>query len=123
MRILIVDDNRRVRALLRICLKNIPAEFFEASNGKQGVDLYAQCHPDAVLMDVRMPLMDGIEATLCITRLDPEAHVIIVTDYDGLDLREQARRAGAREYVLKEDLEKLPAQLKKLFREENRSNQ
>ena len=60
--------------------------------------------PDIVLMDVRMPRMDGLAATRQIREFHPGARVVIVTDYDDEDLRKAAMEAGARGYVLKQNL-------------------
>ena len=73
--------------------------------------------PDFVLMDFAMAEVDGIKATRAITEADPAARIIIVTNYDGADLREAARLAGACGYVLKEDLFEVRRLLEALSRE------
>jgi CheY-like chemotaxis protein len=109
MKILIVDDNSRVRALLRSMLASTESEFFEAADGVEGIATFTSQHPDLVLMDIKMPNMDGIEATRRIKRDWPWARVVMVTDYDESSLRALARLAGAEQYFLKDDLSRLPA--------------
>lgn len=111
MRLLIVDDNPRMRRFLRSLLGDITEEVCEAENGRLGVARFLEWNPDAVLMDIRMPVMDGLQATERIMDLNPRAVVIIVTDFDLPAYREQADRAGARAYILKDDLSRLPAAL------------
>ncbi len=77
---------------------------FECSDGEGAVALIDRQRPDIVLMDIKMAAMDGITATRAIKEKDPEAYVVIVTEYDDPKLRDEARRAGASEYVLKENL-------------------
>jgi len=72
--------------------------------GEAALAAYQTHSPDVVLMDIELGQVDGITATRRITTADPAAHVIIVTSYDETDLREAARQAGARGYVLKENL-------------------
>jgi len=105
MKVLIVDDNGNVRKLLRSMLDAKEREFFEASDGVEAIEQYGREAPDVVLMDLRMPRMNGIEATRNIRRGWPKACVLIVTDYDEPALRELARSAGAEKYFLKDSLE------------------
>ena len=107
MRIMIVDDNARVRRTLHSLLDHLASDIAEVGNGVAAVDLYPDFHPDVVLMDVRMPEMNGIEATACIRSMDPEARVVMVTEYDDAALRHNAEFAGAMGYYLKENLMEL----------------
>lgn len=104
MRILIVDDNARVRKTLHSLLHHLCTESMEAADGISAVEFYRRYRPDVVLMDVRMPRMNGIEATACIRSMDPEARVLMVTEYDDASLRHNAEFAGAMGYYLKEEL-------------------
>lgn len=112
MKILIVDDNDRVRRILRKMLAPITTDFCEAVNGFEAIEQYSRTHPDVVLMDIRMPLMNGIEATEQIIHADPSANVFIVTEYDDPTFRADAERAGAMKYFLKENLIALQDYLK-----------
>jgi DNA-binding NarL/FixJ family response regulator len=75
----------------------------EAADGMAGVELAGKLVPDVVLMDVRMPLMDGIEATKIITGMLPRTRVVLLTTYDDRFLRRRAEEHGASDYLLKED--------------------
>ena len=108
MRVLIVEDNAGIRRLLRRTFDGTATEIWECSDGSAALPLYEQHNPDIVLMDMRMPQMDGLTATRQIHRALPSARIVIVTDYDDEDLRLAAYEAGASGYALKQDLADLP---------------
>lgn len=74
----------------------------EAANGEEALEAYARLHPDIVLMDLRMPVMDGLAATRAILADDPDARIIVLTTYDGDEDVHRALSAGARGYLLKD---------------------
>jgi DNA-binding NarL/FixJ family response regulator len=74
----------------------------EAANGEEAIEAYARLHPDIVLMDLRMPVMDGLTATRAILADDPNARIIVLTTYDGDEDIYRALSAGARGYLLKD---------------------
>ena len=98
---LIVDDSPRSRAGLRALLATSPEVEVvgEAASGSEAVEQVAQHHPDAVLMDVRMPGMDGLAATRCIKKKWPQIRVVLLTMYDSY--RQEAQAAGAEAYLIK----------------------
>jgi len=104
IRILLVDDQRLMREGLRILLELEPGLEIagEATNGQEALDLYAEIEPDVVLMDVRMPGMDGVEATWRLRERWPSALVIILTTFDDDEYVFEGLRAGARGYLLKD---------------------
>ena len=104
MLLLIVDDNAEVRALIKRALARLGAEFAECGDGTEAVAAYTAHQPDFVLMDIEMPIVDGITATQQIIAADPSARIIILTNHDQPSLREAAKAAGACGYVLKENL-------------------
>ena len=104
MRLLIVDDNAEVRGLIKRALAGLGAEFVECGDGEKAVAAYASQRPDFVLMDVEMPILDGIAATRQIVGADPSARIIILTNHDQPSLRKAAQAAGACSYALKENL-------------------
>jgi DNA-binding NarL/FixJ family response regulator len=102
-RILVADDHFVVRIGL-VALVNIEADMevvAEAADGEQAVALYEKHRPDLLLIDSRMPLLDGVEATVEILRQHPTARILMLTAYDGdADIR-RALDAGVSGYVLK----------------------
>ncbi len=76
----------------------------EASNGEEAIEAYSRLRPDIVLMDLRMPVMDGLAATRAILAEDPNARIIVLTTYDGDEDIHRALSAGARGYLLKDML-------------------
>jgi len=104
IRILIVDDKAEVRQGLRTILQlSRDLEIVgEASNGLEAVQAAELLRPDAVLMDVEMPVVDGLEATQRIKEQYPEIGVVILTIHGSEEIREQAARAGPDAFVEKE---------------------
>jgi CheY-like chemotaxis protein len=104
LKLLIVDDNAAVRRLIRGIVLPFAGEICECGDGADASSVYQAQKPDVVLMDIRMKELDGIEATKQIRAVDPEARIVIVTDYDDDALRHAAMGAGAFDYVLKDNL-------------------
>ncbi len=104
IRILLVDDQRLMREGLRILLELEPdlEVVGEAGDGQAALEAYAALRPDVVLMDVRMPGMDGVEATWRLRERWPEARVIILTTFDDDEYVFEGLRAGALGYLLKD---------------------
>jgi len=104
MRLLVADDHEIVRRGLQALLKAQPGweVCAEASNGREAVEAFRQLRPEVTLMDLRMPEMDGIEATRQIRKLNPDAKIIALTSYDGDQEIYRALEAGVRGYLLKE---------------------
>ncbi len=102
--VLIADDHEVVREGLRLSLMRSPhiRVVGEAPDGETAVALTERRRPDVVLMDLRMPTMDGIEATEEIGRTASEAKVVIFTAYSERALLARALESGAKGYVLKE---------------------
>jgi DNA-binding NarL/FixJ family response regulator len=105
---LIVDDNIKMRAaiqkMLKTQLKNKITKIVECENGKDAADLYAQYKPEWTIMDIKMPVMDGLEASRNILKSHPEAKIIILTQYDDPGYYELAQKIGIKAFVLKENL-------------------
>jgi len=104
IRILLVDDQRLIREGLRVLLELEPGleVVGEAGDGKEALEAYAALQPDVVLMDVRMPGMDGVEATRRLRERWPEARIIILTTFDDDAYVFEGLRAGALGYLLKD---------------------
>jgi two-component system NarL family response regulator len=103
-RVLLVDDH----SLLRTGVANIINQepdlevVAEAANGRDGIDAFLVHHPDVVLMDLRMPGMEGVEAVQQIRAIDPQARVVVLTTYDADEDIARALQAGAKAYILKD---------------------
>lgn len=104
MKILIVDDNERVRGLIKRLVGDLCDEVFECGDAKSAMKVYAEQTPDWVLMDIEMNEMDGLTASVRIKAVHPKARILIVTNHDDDSLRHAAKHAGACGYLLKENL-------------------
>jgi CheY-like chemotaxis protein len=102
--LLIVDDNKEVRRLLLSLLGDLESDFRECEDGDEAIEAYKRNRPDWVLMDIAMGRMSGLTATRRITEIDPQARIIIVSNYGDEALQRAAREAGACGYVMKENL-------------------
>jgi DNA-binding NarL/FixJ family response regulator len=106
IRVLVADDHPVVRTgLSAVIVEQGDLELVaEAENGERAVALFREHQPDVVLMDLRMPVMDGVEAIRTITAEFPTARILALTTYEGdADIR-RALEAGARGYLLKDML-------------------
>ena len=103
MKILLVDDHQMVRLGLKsyLELQEDIAEVSEAVNGKEGVEQALASRPDVIIMDIVMPEMNGIEATLAILKEWPEAKILILTSYLDNEKIYPVLNAGAHGYMLK----------------------
>jgi DNA-binding NarL/FixJ family response regulator len=101
---LIVDDHEVVREGLRLSLSRAPhiRVVGEAADGESAVELAERRKPDVVIMDVRMPGMDGLEATRLLAERAPESKVLIFTAYSERSLLGRGLESGAKGYILKE---------------------
>ena len=101
---LIVDDHEVVREGLRLSLSRAPniRVVGEASDGASAVELAERRKPDVVIMDVRMPGMDGLEATKLLAERAPECKVLIFTAFSERSLLTRGLESGAKGYILKE---------------------
>jgi DNA-binding NarL/FixJ family response regulator len=103
-RVLLVDDHRLVRAGLAALLAGTEdiEVVGEAADGRQAVDLAARLHPDVVLMDLSMPVLDGVAATRMILEDSPSTHVVVLTSFADHHRVTEAVAAGAVGYLLKD---------------------
>jgi DNA-binding NarL/FixJ family response regulator len=104
IKVLCVDDHPLVRKGIASILANEPDMILvgEANNGREAVALFKEHQPDVVLMDLRMPDLDGTAATRMIRQEAPDARIIALTSYDGDQDIYRALEAGVRGYILKE---------------------
>jgi DNA-binding NarL/FixJ family response regulator len=104
VRILTADDHPLIRAGLVAFLATEPGleVVAEVDNGEEALEKYRELHPDIVLMDLSMPVMDGLSATKAILDEFPDARVIVLTTYDGDEDIHRALDAGAVGYLVKD---------------------
>jgi DNA-binding NarL/FixJ family response regulator len=103
VRLLVADDHRMLRDGLRRSLVDSGIDVVgEASNGAEAVRLASQLHPDVILMDVTMPVLDGIEATRLIRSQNDRTQVVMLTMHGDADLMTRALQAGAAGYLVKD---------------------
>lgn len=121
---LVVDDEPHVRKYIGLVLRSLGAsEIIEASNGVEGVATYREARPDLVLLDVNMPVQDGIETLKQIRALDPAASVIMLTSLSNRQTIEEAVDGGALHYIRKDTpREELLAILKGILADDAESN-
>jgi DNA-binding NarL/FixJ family response regulator len=104
LRVIIADDQATVREGLVLLLGLLPGieVTAAAADGQQALDLVAEHHPDAILLDLHMPGIDGIQATRTLTAEHPEVAIVILTTYADDTSVLSALRAGARSYLTKD---------------------
>ena len=102
VRVLIIDDLAFMRAAIKSVLEEAGMEVAgEAENGKDGIFQYMRLRPDIVLLDIVMPVMDGITALQRLMRDDPEARVIMCSALGEQELIVRAIQLGARDFIVK----------------------
>ncbi len=104
IQILLVDDQYIIRQGLKTMLESNPdmRVIGEAENGQRAIDQIPLLQPDIVLMDIRMPIMDGVAATGAIAQLYPDLKILILTTFDDDEYVSKAMRLGAKGYLLKD---------------------
>ena len=119
--VLLVDDHNIVRQGLKALLtaEGDISVVAEAQTGREAVNLTAKLHPDVVIMDLAMPLLNGWEATRQILKAMPTAKVVVLSTYDDDDHVQQAIAAGAAAYLIKQTA---AAELAKAIREVKKGN-
>jgi two-component system chemotaxis response regulator CheY len=100
-KILVVDDAMFMRNKTSRLLQENGYEVVEASNGEEAVERYVKENPDLVLMDITMPILDGIESLKQMKEHDPEARVVMVTALGQKSMVLEALKAGARDFIVK----------------------
>ena len=103
-RVLVVDDHSLLRTGVANIINQEPGfeVVAEAANGLDAIEAFITHRPDVVLMDLRMPGMEGVEAVQQIRAIDPQARVVVLTTYDADEDIARALQAGAKAYILKD---------------------
>ncbi len=106
-RVLVVDDHAFIRRGVNSILQAFPEWELcgEAENGQEAVQLADKLKPEVIIMDVSMPVLNGIEATKIISKAHPEIKIVLLTLHDSAELLRSGFRAGAKGYLLKSDAE------------------
>ncbi len=113
-KVMVADDEENVRVLLKEILEGEGYEVFIAEDGSKALDIVSKNTLDCALLDVRMPVLDGLEAFLKIKEISPELPVIFLTAYGSSDLAIKAMKKGAYDYLTKPfDVEELRIKVKK----------
>ncbi|WP_160724207.1 response regulator [Bacillus sp. USDA818B3_A] len=113
-KILIVDDQFGIRILLNEVFQKEGYQTFQAANGVQALEIVTKHHPDLVLLDMKIPGMDGIEILKRMKVIDPEIRVIIMTAYGELDMIQEAKDLGALTHFAKPfDIDDIRAAVRK----------
>ena len=99
--ILVADDAMFMRVSLKNILMKEGYSVFEAANGAEAIDVYRELRPDAVIMDITMPVMDGITAIRHIKEMDPDLKCIVCSAMGQRNMVLEAIQAGARDFVVK----------------------
>jgi len=118
MKVLIADDNPKIRRLIKSIIKTQIADvdiIIECENGAEAIELYDQTEPDWVLMDIAMEPLNGFATSHSIFENHPDAKIVFVSQYDESEYREEAKKLGARAYVLKDNLLDLPGLIRNLL--------
>jgi DNA-binding NarL/FixJ family response regulator len=104
LRIVVADDQASVREGLAVMLGLLPGieVVGTAANGKEALEAVASSHPDAVLLDLNMPVLDGTETTRCLAERHPDVAVVVLTTYADNASVLRALQAGARSYITKD---------------------
>jgi len=115
LKVLIADDNKNVRELIKKILLNaqMKVELLEAIDGEDAISIFQKKRPDLVLMDIVMTPIDGLVATRKIISMNPQAKIIIVSQYPEEEYKREAFACGAIEYFNKENLSAIPSIIKK----------
>ena len=102
--ILIVDDEYPARQMMRMLIDALPdyTVAAEAENGRQALELYHAVHPDILLTDIEMPVMNGLELIEAVKARDPAQPIIILSCYESFVYAQRAMRAGVRDYLIKD---------------------
>jgi len=115
-KLLIVDDQNGIRVLLMEVFNSEGYETYQASNGKLAIDIVKNEKPDLVLLDMKIPGMDGLEILKHIRKIDTEIKVIMMTAYGELDMIKEAMELGALSHFTKPfDIDELRLAVNGLF--------
>ena len=115
-KILVIDDEPSIRDLLNTLLRRKGYAVVLAESGQKGLELFRREHPDVIVLDLKMPGMDGLTVLQEIRKLNPKQPVIVLTGAGTAEVEQQVRALGVTEYVEKEfSLDRLGDSLKRIL--------
>lgn len=115
-KILIVDDQFGIRILLTEILQSDGYTLFQASNGMQALEIFEEHEPDLVLLDMKIPGMDGLEILRRIKEIKPATEVMMMTAYGELNMIKEAMRLGAQKHFIKPfDIDEVRKEIRESF--------
>jgi two-component system chemotaxis response regulator CheY len=101
--ILLVDDEAHIRKFISLLLRHLGVtKIFEAANGMAALEMYRQVNPDLVMLDVNMPVMDGLETLKGLKAINPDCVVVMLTSLANRQTIDQAAALGAANYIRKD---------------------
>lgn len=113
-RVLIVDDEKNMRWAIKKALEKEGYIIYEAGNGKEGLGRLNEIYPDLILLDLKMPVMDGMKALKKIKEINEDIPVIMLTAHGTMESAVEAMKLGALDYISKPfDIEELKVLIKK----------
>lgn len=115
---MIVEDNERMRCFIIKYLDNMFSDIYESKDGYSAVKMFENINPDFVLMDIEMPVMDGLQAAKIILNKKPKSNIIFLTQFDEPEYKKKAFEIGGKAFILKENLEQLPNAIKEILKNE-----
>ncbi len=116
-KILITDDRAGIRSLLKEVLQESGYEVLTAAGGQEGIKIVQENTIDIVLLDMKMPGMDGLETLRLIKKAQPNVKVIIMTAYEDMEIIKEVQKRGASCYISKPfDIEELLSTIKRLLK-------
>lgn len=105
MKLLLVDDNDNIRRIMKDLYSPYFNEIVECTDGTEVVEQFSSINPDWTVMDIQMKRMDGIEAAEKVIHVEPNAKIILISQFDDVEIVSEARRSGAIAFVKKDSLE------------------
>jgi NarL family two-component system response regulator LiaR len=122
VKVLLVDDHRQIRKIIKKLLIKLPfnINIYECEDGEEAVKIYNEEKPDLILMDIIMKKLDGLEAIRQITSEPTKTKIIVVTQLPEDEYKQEAIKAGADEYLNKENLILLPEMIENIFNSSNK---
>jgi len=100
-KVLIIEDEATIRTLTEMLVKRLGYDVLLADNGLKGLELYRREHPDVIVLDLKMPVMDGVEVLKQIRRVDQTQSVIVMTGDSSPETEREVRALGVSEFIVK----------------------